>query len=75
MERTGYKTKTRLQIEREAQGMTIAQLSRASGIGQTVISKIERKGSTHPRQKTVQMISDALGYTMDPQTLTERVRL
>ncbi len=45
---------------REKQSLTQAQLAERTGIDQADISRIER-GSTHPTEKTLRRIADALG--------------
>jgi ribosome-binding protein aMBF1 (putative translation factor) len=45
---------------REKQSLTQAQLAERTGIDQADISRIER-GSTHPTEKTLLRIADALG--------------
>jgi transcriptional regulator with XRE-family HTH domain len=52
----------RIREERLRRGMTLAVLSRRSGIAQPNLSLIEN-GKTDPRWSTVERISEALGVT------------
>ncbi len=53
----------RIRVERQRRGMTLAALSRKSGIAQSNLSLIEN-GKTDPRWSTVERILVALG--IDP---------
>jgi transcriptional regulator with XRE-family HTH domain len=56
-----------LREARRRRGLTQEQLEAASGVSQTVISKLERGGSTNPAYGTVVNLADALG--VDPRAL------
>lgn len=56
-----------LRAARQRRGLTQEQLESASGVSQTVISKIERGESIAPTFETVIKLADALG--IDPRAL------
>lgn len=46
---------------RVAAGLTIAQVSQATGIGESVLSRLETNASYNPKLDTIRKLAEALG--------------
>lgn len=63
-----------ISLSRELRGMTLRDLERATGITNPLLSQIERGKVKNPSFRSVVLISDALGLSLDRLARCVRVK-